>query len=85
MDSLTKITDIQTESKHKYIECKFASKGERDSFYKLAEKQIIRKACLRNGPFFSDDENVVSIGFCHENKEYVMEFVNQHCKDGVKV
>ncbi len=78
-----KIIDIQNESTVKIIECKFNSKDERDAFYKLAKTQIIRRACLRNGPFFSDDENVVSIGYEPEDKECVMEFIKQHSLSSV--
>ncbi len=83
MATSAKVTDIQTESNAKIIECKFASKDERNAFYKLAETQIVRRACLKNGPFFSDDENVVSIGYEPEDKEFVMEFVNKHVKESI--
>jgi hypothetical protein len=78
MATSASISDIQTESNVKIIECKFASEDERNLFYKLAEEQIIRIACLRNGPFFSDDANVVSIGYEPEYRERVMNFIDKY-------
>lgn len=75
---VAKITEIDSESNIISIECKFHSKEECDKFYEIAKKQIIHKAALRNGPFFSDDENTVSIGYRSEDKEFITEFINQH-------
>jgi hypothetical protein len=74
-----KITDIQTEPIMEYIECKFNSNDERDTFYKLAKNHFTpSKIGLKNGPFFSEDENVVSIGYKPDYKDTVMDFVKLH-------
>jgi hypothetical protein len=78
-----KFTDFNFEPNLKIIECKFASIDEKNAFYTLAYKQIIEKAGLRDGPIFSDDKNVVSISFEPENKEFVMDFLNQHYKESM--
>lgn len=78
MEFSAKIVDIKPEATLKIIECKFNSKDDSDNFYTLAKTQIIHKAVLRNGAFVSNDENVVSIGYEPEDKEFVMNFVNKY-------
>ncbi len=81
MDTYARITDINLESTVKIIEYKFNSINDRNKFYELAKKEIIHRVSLRNGPFFSDDENVVSIGYKPEDKQFIMNYIKQYANN----
>ncbi len=79
METGGKIIDIKIGYDLKIIECTFTSKDERDIFYTLAETQLVNiGGVLKLGPFFTDDPNVVSIAYSLENKDSIIEFINQY-------